>query len=474
MSPTPTSKSPSRQKLTVTEIYAAIFGLFLGLAIWKFGNPVILDRIILPPTSLHNLWYDAWPLHWANVLFVAITVLGAVLMFANPFRWPATRWLWILPLVWLAWQFLSAAQSQYHDLTTPTLWQYAGCVICFFLGALVIGQRRGWRLVLLGLLAAFAFCLVRAVNQKLFEFPSERQFLIESEHAGFTNMPPSMFLELKQNNIIIHTNGVDVANPAIIAKYEKGRVSGTLFYPNALAGLVLMLVPIALVIVWHLTRPMRPLVCYPAMGLTIFLGLSGLFWSGSKSGWLIALAIGVVWLLRLKWSRQLKWVVVIAILAGGLVLFGLRFQNYFAKGATSVGARFDYWRVAARVTADHPAFGTGPGTFQRPYAQMKRPESEMARLVHNDYLEQFSDSGFVGGITYAAWLGLLLGTLGRRIWSVAGWLEFGIFAGLLGWFCQGLIEFSLFVPALAWTAFTLAGCLLARSANQVDKPNSPV
>jgi O-antigen ligase len=156
----------------------------------------------------------------------------------------------------------------------------------------------------------------------------------------------------------------------------------------------------------------------------------------------------------------LKWLLAIGLVAGGLIVFGVRFQSYFAKGATSVGARFDYWRVAAKVTVQHPAVGTGPGTFQRPYGSMKRPESEMARLVHNDYLEQFSDSGLIGGLSYAAWLGLLLWTIGRRTWVEGEWLAFAIFAGLLGWFIQGFIEFSLFIPALAWTAFTLAGCLL--------------
>ena len=478
------SKSPAAKKLGATEIYAVAFGLFLGLSIWKFGNPVILEQIILPPNSWQNALADAWPIRWANWLLLAFTIIGGLLLLANPLRWRNTRWLWILPLIWFAWQLISASQSQHHDLTTPTLWQYAGCVICFFLGALVIGSANGWRLVLLGALAAFAFCLVRAVDQKLFEFPRERQFLIESEQSGWTNLPPALFLELKQDHAIINTNGLDIANPAILAKYEKGRVSGTLVYPNALAGLVLLLLPAALVLVWQFTRPLRPIVCFAAVGLIVFLGLAGLFWSGSKSGWLIALATGVFWLCRLHWSRQLKWLLVIALLAGGLIVFGLRFQSYFAKGATSVGARFDYWHVAARVAIDHPVFGTGPGTFQRPYAAMKRPESEMARLTHNDYLEQFSDSGFIGGLAYAAWLALLLGTLGRRIWSTGDWLEFAIFAGVLAWFLQGFIEFSLFVPALAWTAFTLAGCLLAKrpgsagvspaNLNQVDKSKPAV
>jgi O-antigen ligase len=278
-----------------------------------------------------------------------------------------------------------------------------------------------------------------------------------------------MFQELQRENVIIHTNGVEIANPFIIAKYDKARVHGTLVYPNALAGIVLLLLPAAVVLVWQNTRRLRRVTWLAAMGMTVFLGLAGLFWSGSKSGWLIALAIGVFWLCRLNWPRRLKWMVVLALVAGGLIVFGVRFQSYFAKGATSVGARFDYWHAAVRVVAGHPVFGTGPGTFQRPYAVLKRPDAEMARLVHNDYLEQFSDSGIVGGLSYAAWIALLLWTLGRRVWTADNWFQFAIFAGLLGWFIQGFIEFSLFVPALAWTAFALSGCLLAWSANQVDK-----
>jgi O-antigen ligase len=171
----------------------------------------------------------------------------------------------------------------------------------------------------------------------------------------------------------------------------------------------------------------------------------------------------------LNWSPGLKLVLAVVIIAGGLAAFGLRFHNYFAKGATSVGARFDYWRVAAEVAIIHPGVGSGPGTFQRPYWEMKKPESEMARLVHNDYLEQFSDSGFVGGMAYLLWIGLTLWVAGKRIWATGDWLEFGILAGLLGWFVQGFMEFSLYVPALAWTAFTLMGCMLVRSANQFDK-----
>jgi hypothetical protein len=521
MRPAAATKNPAVKPITAGEIYGVVFGLFLGLAIWKFGNPVILDKIIYSPKTWGELWGNAWPLHWANWVLLALAALAVPLALAKRPGWPGNQWLWMLPSMWFGWQVLSATQSTYSGLTTATLWQYAGCVACYFIGALVLGTgRRGF--LLIGVLAAFAFCLVRAVDQKLFEFPREKQFFAENQRTGWTNVTPDLLLELKQESIIINTNGVDIANPAIIAKYEKGRVNGTLVYPNALGGIVLLLLPIAIVLAFQkrsssyhemLVRRVfaEILLCYNVTKAILFfwpnalsglvlslllviavlayyamrrseefcrwvlivsafyLGLAALFWSGSKSGWLIALAAGVFWCCRLKWSRRLKWVMVTALVVGGLVVFAVRFQSYFAKGATSVGARFDYWRAAAQVTKEHPVFGTGPGTFQRPYASLKRPDAEMARLVHNDYLEQFSDSGVVGGICYAGWIGLLFWVVGRRVWKAGDWLEFGILAGLLAWFVQGFIEFSLFVPALAWTAFTLFGFLLARSGNQVDK-----
>jgi O-antigen ligase len=151
----------------------------------------------------------------------------------------------------------------------------------------------------------------------------------------------------------------------------------------------------------------------------------------------------------------------------GLTAFGIRFRGYFAAGATSVGARFDYWHAAVQTTRAHPVFGTGPGTFQHPYAEIKTPEAEMARLTHNDYLEQFSDSGLIGGLAYAAWIILLFGKLGRWIWKSRDLFVFAIFLGCFGWFVQGLSEFSLYVPALAWTAFLLAGRLLNISAQPI-------
>ena len=252
--------------------YALAFGLFLGLTIWKFGNPVILDNKVFPPASWADFWNDAWPLHWGNWIFLPLAIIGALLAFkGKPRQWSA-RWLWLLPLIWLGWQFISAAKTVDADLTAATLWQFSGCVAAYFLGMFLFADKRALNLLLIGILLAFTWCLVRAVIQNRYEFPQNHQMLVEGERSGWTNFPPAQITEMKSENIIITTNGMDVANPLVLAKFAKGRVNGTLVYPNALAGIILLLLPVSLVIAFNSTRRLKPLIRFAAILMTIFLG----------------------------------------------------------------------------------------------------------------------------------------------------------------------------------------------------------
>ena len=453
------------KRLSTTAWYALVFGLFLGLGIWKFGNPVILDQKIIAPVTAADYLNDTWPIHWAGWLLLPLAAVGLVLIVNHAWAWPANRWLGLLPLGWLGWQFLAAGSSVDAELTTATLWQFGGCAACYFLGVLIFARAQAWRWLLPGLFAALIFCLVRAINQHVFEFPDNYQMLVQGEANGWTNFPAGNVTEMKTEGIIITTNGLDVANPVILAKFLKGRVSGTLVYPNALAQLILLLWPLAFTLALTATHKLKPLIRYAAIGMTAFLGGLAFFWTGSKLGWLIAMGIGGLYLLRRDWSQKLKLTAVALVLVLGLGVFAVRFHNYLAAGATSVSARFDYWHAAAQTAAGRPVFGTGPGTFQRPYARLKSPAAEMARLTHNDYLEQFSDAGFPAGFAYTAWIILALLVAGKKVWSAADPALFAVFAGVLAWFVQGLGEFGLYVPALAWIAFALLGSLVGIPAN---------
>lgn len=455
-------------KSAATGAYALAFGLFLGLALWKFGNPVILDHKIYMPSTPAEYWADAWPTHWAQWLFPPFALAGGVLAVRQPSRWPASRWLWLLPLLWCGWQFVSATQTVAADLTGPVLWQLSGCVACYFIGALVLGRGQARRWLLVGVLAAFVFCLARAVDQRLVEFPETRQMLVEGERDGWTNVPPSMLLDMQREQIVIFTNGVQVANPMVLKKFTEGRVMGTLMYPNALAGAMLLLMPLTLTLAFS-AGALRPALRAVTVGLACVLGGAAFFWTGSKLGWLLAVGLGGGYLLRSNRPARWKHAAVAIVVIAGLGIFAVRFHHYFAAGATSVAARLDYWRAAVQTTVDNPLVGTGPGTFQRPYARIKAPDAEMARMTHNDYLEQFSDSGIPGGIFYGAWIVLALAAIGRRVWRGGDAISFAIFMGLLGWYAQGIGEFSLYIPGLAWPAFTLLGCSLAPPGNPFDK-----
>jgi hypothetical protein len=457
------------KNFTANQIYTLAFGLFLGLTIWKFGNPVILDHVITAPASASDLLNDSWPIRWATLILAPFVLVGGFLIIQKHFSWPANPWLWRLPMIWFGWQLFSAVETVDAHLTTQTLWQFSGCIAGYFIGALLFARENSLRWLLIGLLAAFTFCLVHAVDQKLFEYPLNHKLLLAGERDGWTNFPPDAVADMKNEHVIIITNGIEVANPAILDKMAKGRVSGTLVYPNALAGLIILLLPLSITLAFGATRKLKPAIRFAAIVMTVFLGSAAFFWTGSKLGWLIALGLAGLFLLRLDWPSKLKLTVIAFVLLVGLGIFAVRFHHYFAAGATSVGARFDYWRAALETSITYPLAGTGPGTFQRPYTHLKSPAAEMARLTHNDYLEQFSDSGALGGLAYAAWIFLALTKIGKKFWHSRDSISLAIFAGLLGWFAQGLGEFGLYVPALAWTAFTLLGYLIGQKINELDK-----
>lgn len=476
----PGARPPARPDDRFGAGFAAVYGLFLGLAIWKFGNPVILDRKVSAPVSLSEFWSNPWPPHWANL---ALIPLALAVLYSSLRRAPRARpqaLLGWLPLAWLGWQAISAGRSVDPQLSTATLWQFGGCVLAYFAGWFLLNDRRALNLLLAGVLLAFTGCLVRAVVQRQYEFPQSRQLLLAGEASGWTNFPPATLDSMAEEQILLVTNGITVANPAILAKFAGGRVNGTLVYPNALAGLILLLWPVALVLAFQSTRNLRPNIRRAVILLTLGLGGAVLFWTGSKLGWLLGTGGLGLCLLRQNWPARVKYALMLTMAVGCLGLFAVRFHHYFAAGATSVTARLDYWRAAIQTTVESPVLGSGPGTFQHPYARLKPPAAEMARLTHNDYLEQFSDSGVPGGVIYATWICLALARIAKKIWRQTdippgrqvGGFEFALFLGVLIWFLQGFGEFSLYIPALAWIAFTLLGSLTGLQPIAFDKKSA--
>ncbi len=417
-------------------VFAGLFGALLGLALLKFGNPAILEKEIEWPGELMQWIIVPWPIVVGYGLLAVVTVAGIAVA-----RWRAgvPRWLMALPLAWLVWELLAGTQTVDAALTRATLAHFASCVVCFYLGLFALGRVRRMGFFWAGLLAGFALVLASGLQQ----------------HFGGLEQTRRYFA-------LYHPDNAGVAQQ-LLDRMKSNRIFATLFYANTLAEVILMLLPVALAVIASLRTQFTPGARAFLMIVAGIAGLGCLYWSGSKGGWLLMLLTGLVAALFLPGRRRLKLILVGTALALGLAGFFVKYSGYFKKGAPSVGARFDYWKAAGQTVAEKPLFGSGPGTFAIAYAKVKKPESEMARMTHNDYLEQASDSGLPGMILFTALvLGVLVGAVRK---GDRDWVRRAVWLGVLGWALQSFVEFGLYIPAVAWPAFTFMGWLLGQDSN---------
>jgi hypothetical protein len=458
-------------------LFPGLLGLWLTLALLKFGNPVILDSQIAAPTSWGEAIFQSWPVTWGHFLFAAVFLCGCLAL-KRPVI-DSRRWLLIvLPLGWLAWQGLAASRTVRPDLTQVTISHFIICVASFYLGLFVLASSRPLRMFWLAVGAGWWAMILIGWRQHFGGLAETREFLYSLPN----------WREL---------------SPELIAKVASNRIFSTLFYPNTLAGALLLYTPAILAVSWTVAQG-RPWGIYLRLGFCAAPGVGAaacMLWSGSKAGWLIATAmIAVAFARRLlfkpnvpetaapgpdqdksgsrsqsdsrsrgsransRGSRRMvqAGLVVCLVILVGAGGFWLRHRDYFARGATSVSARFTYWSVAVSNSLAQPILGSGPGTFVEVYRRGKPPEAEMTRLVHNDYLQQATDSGLGAGILFVALVGgaLIVGWPGRT----GNPVRFGVWLGVAGLAAQSLVEFGLYIPALAWPWFIAMGALLGISS----------
>ena len=443
--------------------WPGLAGAFFGLVLLKLGNPVVLDHVAPPPRGLGEMLRESWPAVWGYGVLTIVVVLGLV-KGCRPKQLP--WWVPALPVVWLVWQFVAAFATVDRELTATVLPHFVATVVCFGLGLSVGSSPKAWT-AWVGLLVALVLVLGAGFRQQYGGLAGDREFFEQNEKTGWKEVPAEHLQDLLASRLLVRkADGSLTANPDVLAKLAKHRIFGTLVYPNALAGAVLLLLPGAMGALWAATSRLQNVTRGVLVGAVGYMGLACLFWSGSKAGWLIAVLVGSVALLHAALPRQWRIGVVLALGLAGCMGFAWKYQSYFADGARSAGARIDYWKVGWRTAVNHPITGTGPGSFYAVYRQAKPPEAEMARLAHNDYLQQAADSGVVGFLTFGGFIWLSLVRLYRQ--TSSSWVRFPVWLGLFGWAMQEFVEFGLYIPALAWTAFFLFGWLWSYARNEFD------
>lgn len=392
----------------------------------KLGTPVMLQSAVPPPAT--GLEWLIWS--WPNE--VGWLLCGAGLLgWALDRRRMAARKdvLFLLPLLFLVTQVVALPGTINWQSSRDTLVHLGMCVFLFYAAARYVRDGADAARVFAGLGVASLLVCVFALDQWHGGLEETRQFV--SENFDPANVSPEMALRMTSQ-----------------------RVYGTLVYPNALAGFVVVALGPVLAWIWVRGRNWDAKVRLVALGLMGGLMVWVLVLTGSRGG---MVAFGVAVLVAVVSGGKPKWV------GGALAVVGLIFVGGWAAGWVKLGtnsldARLDYWEGAVAIIRDHPWRGTGPGTFGSIYAKYKTGLTEEAQVVHNNFLQMWTDSGVVAfGVFAALWVVGLRDALRLAAARRGDAAAVAIAAGLAGWTVHGLVDFDLYVPGVAWPAFLLLG-----------------
>jgi O-antigen ligase len=249
-----------------------------------------------------------------------------------------------------------------------------------------------------------------------------------------------------------------------------GRSSGMFGIPNSLAGLIELLLPVCLALLFsRAVRPGVKIVCGWFAGLCLL----ALALTGSRGGWLSLALTLLLWpmLASRKWKKKLIGTIVVSVLVSG-GLWMLYHGSEYARQRMEpfLDGRFELsrpkvWSTGVKIWEEHPWIGTGAGSFDVVFDQY-RPAGYPDRVVwaHNDYLNTLSDHGLVGfalwagaglGLMGLGWMGIrrsqLSGTAVGNIFGLTKW-KLGLWLGLLAFALHLVVDFHTKIPALAYAA----------------------
>ena len=244
--------------------------------------------------------------------------------------------------------------------------------------------------------------------------------------------------------------------------FREMRYGGIPFGPfvnrNHFAGFVELVLPMSLVplLLGRVRRDRLVIV-----GILAVIPLSALLLAASRGG-IISLGAELAFLLlavalRRAGGRHLY--------AGGLVLL-VAFATVSWLGVNQILARFsslqtlevtESKRASMRLGAwnlflDHPVLGTGLGTLQQVYPPYETLyDGKIVNHAHNDYLEALAETGVVGGLCCAWFLGILvvcaLRSLKTEGNSFANTLRLCGWTACCGLLVHSLVDFNLHIPS---------------------------
>jgi len=236
---------------------------------------------------------------------------------------------------------------------------------------------------------------------------------------------------------------------------------------NHFAGLMELLIPLVLVpLVLGKVRRERLAV----VALFAVMPITALFLSASRGGivsFCVQFALLAYLLLRRRGLAKHLLAVAAVLLAALMIVTWLgvarilqRFSSLQTLEVTE-GKRAAMRKGAWHIFLDHAFIGTGLGTLQIVYPPYETLyDGKVVDHAHNDYLEALAETGVLGGLCCAWFLGVLFlksfSLFRQSDFSFPGALQLSGIVACAGFLVHALVDFNFHIPSNLWLFFLMA------------------
>lgn len=423
---------------------AIVWGLAVlcFLAPIKFTHLVIFHHLTSWPKNGLEWILNAWP---AAVFYGGCMVLFLISLLIGSWK-NLQKYVWICPLLFLLSQCVSTLTSIDPPTSYPVIRLFFSLAVGYILGAQMLKDEQDLEWITFSWLASSFLVVASGIFQANGGLEDVKRLL--HEHPEL----------IKQN-------------PMLSSWAWSPRIYATFISPNALGGYIIS--TIFVITVWgRLNQTKEFFVRLLISSLTIVALFYCLWQSQSKGSYIIffiTISLAIILTCYRKFFVFIFLIIVFFCAIMG-VLFGYgqrRDYNEMPEAAIKIGKkslehRIGFWKAACQIGWERPLLGSGPGTFAKKYPLYKKSHDEDTRLVHNNYLQMWSDSGIGGFVTFILWLP---GTL--FLWLYHWWnkrpskqiTQTLLWCACLTFALHSLVDFDLYMISNSWPIFLLIGYL---------------
>jgi hypothetical protein len=340
----------------------------------------------------------------AVMLWIALGVFWLLGAIGRPKFQVRFGWTDAAVVLLLGWYVVAGVWAVRHGTPRPALnmlWEWIGMGLSYLLARQFIATAREARAVAAVMVALAVGLSGYGLYQSAYEMPQTRAHYAADPDAalrgaGLWFPPGSPERKLFESRL---------ENPEPMATFA---------LTNSLAAL---LAPWLVVLAGVGVASVRSRKRLLAVVLCLIPVTACLLLTKSRSGYVAAcMGLLLVWLVcrerkaRIGWKMPAVagWIAAVLV-AAALIVEG---PAVLGKAWKSFGYRVQYWQSSARMIADHPLVGCGPGNFQNAYTQYKLPEaSEEVADPHNFLLDVWATAGTPAVLA-------LLAVLGSFTWAM--------------------------------------------------------